>query len=78
MAGVPGFEPGYLVLETRVLPLDDTPKPAVNNNKDSLTARATPAFYFFASLCRACFLQVLQNFFNANFRSTVFLFFRVK
>gem|GEM_PF-4186078 len=24
-AGVPGFEPGYLVLETRVLPLDDTP-----------------------------------------------------
>lgn len=26
MAGVPGLEPGYLVLETRVLPLDDTPK----------------------------------------------------
>lgn len=25
LAGAPGFEPGYLVLETRVLPLDDTP-----------------------------------------------------
>ena len=24
-AGVPGLEPGYLVLETRVLPLNDTP-----------------------------------------------------
>lgn len=29
----PGFEPGLLVLETRVLPLDDAPKSALSINE---------------------------------------------
>lgn len=63
LAGVLRLERRYLLLESKVLPLNDTPK---EQN------------YFLLSLCSVCARHHLQNFFTVITRSTFFLFLEVK
>ena len=64
-AGAPGFGPGYLVLETRVLPLDDTP---IRQSRETLSCN-------FCFLVQSIFTTLFAELFQLYFTFYLFLVF---
>lgn len=78
MAGVAGLEPAARLLESRRLPINEHPHNLLDCKRNFKFQNLNfKQRYFLDSLCIVCFLHHLQNFFNSNFFSIVFLFFRV-